>query len=127
MAKTGQDATFYQNNYVVLRFTVVDEDIVGEPALDISTYRVFYSLAKLGTTGLPITASPVIDVDSTDDPTVVVKTTPVSGIVEVRLTNTLTNIAAKDYYHELELVDALSNRVVSMTGTVTILPNVVNA
>ena len=127
MAKIGQDATFYQNNTVTLRFTVVDEDTTGEPALDITSYRVFYALSRFSAAGTPLTASPLIDVDSTDNPTVVVKTDPTLGKVEVRLTNTLTSLAARDYYQELELVDGLGNRVVCSTGTVTILPNVVNA
>lgn len=127
MAKIGQDATFYQNNTVTLRFTAVDEDTVGEPALDITSYRVFYALSRYSSSGTPLTASPVIDRDSTDDPAIVVKTVPASGVVEVRLTNALTNIAARDYYQELELVDGLGNRVVCATGNVTILPNVVNA
>lgn len=128
MAKTAQDATVYQDNYWILRFTVVDEDTVGEPARNVTNDRIYWSLARLSRDGEPLTDDPILDYDSTDDPAVVVKVTPLSGIVEVRLlAPTNEAIRPGDYYHELEVEDASGNPVVSATGTLTVLPNVRNA
>lgn len=129
MAKTGQDATIYRNNRVVLRFTVLDEDAAGEPPLDITTYLIKYAIARLNAQGDPIVATPVIDLNSTTHPTKVVKTDATQGKLEVILDETDTDdlSAPRDYYHELEVFDSLGNPVVAATGVLSVLPNVTNA
>lgn len=128
MAKTGQDATIYTDNYVILRFSVVDEDDPLEPALDLTGLEVFYSVARYNSRGEPIVATPLIDVNSDGDPSVVLVTDAVNGVVEIRLTAAITALLSpRDYYHELEVVDGLGNPVVTATGNLTVLPNVVNA
>jgi hypothetical protein len=126
MAKTGQNITFYKRNRVVIRLTIVDEDQVGEPALDLTSYLLKYAICKVGANG-PLVATPVIDVSSAGGQ--VVKTDAVNGEVEITLDETDTDLlkAGTAYYHELEVFDALGNPVVSMTGDVTVLPNIVNA
>lgn len=127
MAKTGQDATIYRNNKVTLRFTIVDEDAVGEPPLDITTFTIKFAVARLTEAGDPIVGSPVIDLSSATSAKVV-KTVPLSGQVEVRLEEEDTDLLTpRDYYLELEAFDASSNPVVVATGILTVLPNVVNA
>lgn len=129
MAKVNQDAVAYRNNRWILRYTVVDEDAPGEPALDISNYVIYFSIAPFNTQGDPLVNSPVIDLNSDDDPLQVVKTDAVNGEVEVTLENEDTALlkAPKDYYQELEVEDAFGNRVVSSTGTISVRPNVNNA
>ncbi len=128
MAKTGQDAEVYQNNYWILRFTVVDEDAVGEPPRNITSDRIFWSMTRVTQSGTPLVNDPIFDFDSTDDPSIVVKTTPASGLVEVRILASLNaDVDPRSYWHELEVVDVSGNPVVSATGTLTVLHNVVNA
>lgn len=126
MAKTGQDATIYKNNRVILEFSIVDEDASGEPALDVTGYTIKYAIAPFDLNGNPLVNSPVID-ESTAGAKVVV-TSAVGGLVEVRLGAADTDLLrVADYYHELEVFDASNNPVVAATGTLTVLPNVVNA
>lgn len=128
MAKTGQDATIYRRNKVTLRFQVLDEDTVGEPPLDITGMVLKYSVARLAEDGSPIVATPLIDWRSDVQTTKVVLVTPASGIVEVRMLSADNDILPpKAYYHELEVFDIVGEPVVTMTGTLTVLPNVVNA
>lgn len=127
MAKTGQDATIYRRNKVTFRFTVVDEDTDGEPALDITTFTVKFAIARLSEAGDPIVGSPVIDLSSATSAKVV-KTDAVNGEVEVRLDKDDTDLLTpRDYYLELEVFDASGNPAVSSVGTLTVRPNVVNA
>jgi hypothetical protein len=127
MAKTGQDATIYRKNRVTLRFQVLDEDTVGEPPLNISGFVVKYAVARLSEDGVPIVATPLIDWRSDVQTTKVVLVTPVSGIVEVRMLAADNDVLPpKDYWHELEVFDGSGEPVVAMTGTLTVLPNVVN-
>ena len=128
MAKTGQDATIYRKNKVTLRFQVVDEDAVGEPPLNITGFTVKYAIARLSEDGNPIVGSPVIDWSSAVQVTKVVLTAPTTGQVEVRMLSVDSDLLSpRDYYHELEVYDTSGEAVVSMTGTLAVLPNVVNA
>jgi hypothetical protein len=115
----------YQGNRVVLRFVVLDEDVVGEPPLNITLLTIKYAIARIGSDGNPITATPLVDLSSTGAQ--VVKTFPLTGVVEVTLLPANTqSIKPGSYYHELEAFDTLGNGVVSATGGLEILPNVVN-
>lgn len=128
MAKTGQADELYTNNRWVLRFVVVDEDVPGEPPLDITGHTIYFALTKLNTQGNPIAASPVIDKNSTAHPTEVVITDASQGEVDVILDESVTvAVRPGEYYVELEDKDALGNPVVVMTGNLTVLPNVSNA
>lgn len=124
MAKTSQNTTLYRRNSWVLRYTVVDEDQPGEPALDVSAYDVYFSICKFSLAGDPLTEQLLVDVNSADNPLVVVKVDAVNGVVEIRLNATVTEaLRPGDYYSELEVFDTLGNPVVCATGTITVLPN----
>jgi hypothetical protein len=127
MAKTGQDATIYRKNRVTLKLQVLDEDTVGEPPLNITGFVVKYAVARLSEDGTPIVATPLIDWRSDVQTTKVVLTAPATGLVEVRMLSADNDaLTPRDYYHELEVFDAFGEPVVSMSGTLTVLPNVVN-
>ena len=127
MAKTGQDKTIYRKNKVTFRFTIVDEDVTGEPPLDITNFVLKFAIARLTESGSPVVGSPIIDLRS-DTSGQIVKTDALNGEVEVRLTADDTDLLPhnKDYYLELESFDASNNPVVTTTGILTVLPNVSN-
>lgn len=126
MAKTSQDATVYRKNKVTLRFTVLNQDIAGEPVLNITGHTLKYAVARLGASGDPITGSPVIDLSSATSAKVVL-TDATNGKVEVRLEEEDTDLLPPgEYYQELEDFDASGDAVVAATGTLTVLPNVEN-
>ena len=127
MAKTDQNATVYRGNRKVLRYTVTDDDNAGA-ALDITTYLMRWAATRTDASGDPIESGAVIDLNSTSNPSQVVKTTPASGIVDVTLLEAdTTSLTPGTYYIELEGVDASSNSEVFAVGTLTIEPNIDNA
>lgn len=126
MVKTNQNATVYAGNRKVLRFTVVDEDNSNDP-LDLTAYKVYFAMAKIGASS-PRTADPLIDMNSVDDSTQVVKTDPTNGVVDVILLAADTDLVKPDdYYIELEGEDPSGNTEVFAVGTLKIEPNVDNA
>ena len=127
MAKTAQDATMYRGNRKVLRYTVTDEDNSGS-ALDITSYTIRWAATRTNASGNPIETGAVIDLNSTSDPTQVVKTTPASGIVDITLLEAdTTSLTPGSYYIELEGVDGSGNSEVFAVGTLTLEPNIDNA
>jgi hypothetical protein len=127
MAKTAQDATMYRGNRKVLRYTVTDEDNSGA-ALDITSYTIRWAATRTNASGNPIETGAVIDLNSTSDPTQVVKTTPASGIVDITLLEAdTTSLTPGSYYIELEGVDGSGNSEVFAVGTLTLEPNIDNA
>ena len=127
MAKTAQDATLYRGNRKVLRYTVTDEDNSNAP-LDITGYTIRWAATRTNASGNPIESGAVIDLNTTNDPTQVVKTTPASGIVDVILLEAdTTGLTPGSYYIELEGVDGSGNSEVFAVGTLTIEPNIDNA
>ncbi len=127
MAKTDQNATVYRGNRKVLRYTVTDEDN-GGAALDITTYTIRWAATRTDTSGNPIESGAVIDLNTTDDPTQVVKTAPASGVVDVTLVEAnTTELTPGTYYIELEGVDASAHSEVFAVGTLIIEPNIDNA
>lgn len=127
MAKVSQDATIYRRNKVTLRFTVLNQDVAGEPALNLTSHTLKYAVARFGSSGDPITDSPVIDLSSASSAKVTITDAP-NGKVEVRLEEEDTDLLDPgEYYHELEDFDSGGDAVVAATGTLTVLPNIVNA
>lgn len=128
MAVTGQVDTIYQGNRRTLRFTITDEDTSGSPAKDLTGFTVKFALAKFDANGNPIKTNPLLDLNSTANPTQVIITDAVNGIVDVTLfpTNTST-LTPADYYIELEVFDGSGNGVVVATATLTINVNIINA
>ena len=123
------DSMFAGNNHEQV-FTVLDN--AGTAAEDLTGRIVKYALARFDANSQPIKSNPVVDMNTTADPTQVVITTPASGIVTVTLlpadTTTLADAGSTDYYFELEVFDAGDTiPVIVSTGTLTINRNVTNA
>lgn len=117
----------YRGNRKVLRYTVTDEDNSGA-ALDISSYTIRWAATRTNASGNPIETGAVIDLNSTSDPSQVVKTTPASGIVDITLLEAdTTSLTPGSYYIELEGVDGSGNSEVFAVGTLTLEPNIDNA
>lgn len=127
MVKVGQNATVYRGNRKILRFTIVDADN-SNSALNVTTYTLRFAATITSASGDPVETAAVIQIDSTNDPTQVVKTDAANGIVDVILVAADTSsLNPGEYYMELEGVDASSNTEVLATGTLTVEPNVENA
>jgi len=134
MAKRNQDVELFQRTRVILRFAVVDEDTDGEPLLDLTGLSAKWAACAQGSSG-PLTASPVIDLDSLGAPsangsTIEVLVPAVDGFnVVVTLEEGDTDLlrAGREYFHQLELYDGSGNPEVAADGAVTVNPNIVNA
>lgn len=127
MAKTNQNATMYRGNRKVLEYTIIDEGNANA-ALDISSYAIRWAATRTNSSGQPIETAAVIDLNNSADPTQVVKTDAVNGVVQVILFNAdTTSLQPGEYYIELEGVDGSGNTEVFATGTLTLEPNVENA
>ena len=106
---------------------MTDEDNSNAP-LDITGYTIRWAATRTNASGNPIESGAVIDLNTTNDPTQVVKTTPASGIVDVILLEAdTTGLTPGSYYIELEGVDGSGNSEVFAVGTLTIEPNIDNA
>jgi len=115
----------YQGNRRDLIFTVRDEG--GSSAKDITGMTATFAISRTNDEGVPL-KTPVVDHSSSDASPQVVITDYVNGIVEVAILQADTeNLAAGEYYFELELTDVSSNSVVVATGTLTVYTNVNNA
>lgn len=127
MVKLSQNATVYRGNRKVLQYTITDEDN-SNAALNITSYAIRWAATRTNASGQPIESGAVIDLNTTDDPTQVVKTDAANGIVQVILLNAdTTGLQPGEYYIELEGVDGSGNSEVFATGTLTLEPNVDNA
>lgn len=127
MVKVGQNATLYRGNRKILRYTITDEDNSNDP-LDVTTYTLRFAVTITNSSGTPVEGAAVIQLDSTNQPTQVVKTDASSGVVDVILLAVDTiDLQPGEYYTELEGVDASGFTEVLATGTLTIEPNVENA
>lgn len=120
MAATNDTIVVYAGNKRTLRFTVVDE--AGD-AFDLTGYDVRWALSKYGQSGSYGTTAEVNKhSDNVDEITVA------SNVVDVVLVGADTAaLAAGDYYHELEIVDAQDESLVVAVGDVELRNNVVNA
>ena len=125
MAVTDLAFSMYQGNRRVLNFTVLDEE-TSNPK-DLSTFEVTFAVALMNSSGIPVRSNPVIDHRTTDISPQVTITDAANGLVQVELLCADTeNLAARDYYFELEVHDAFCGVVVA-TGTMTLQTNVSNA
>lgn len=127
MVKITQNAIVYRGNRKILEYTITDEDNNDDP-FDVTSYKIQWSATRIGSNGQPIQTSPVIDLNSVDNATQVVKTNPTGGVIRVILVQADTvNLQPGEYYTELEVVDGSSNSEVLAIGTITVEPNVNNA
>lgn len=127
MVRVSQNATVYRGNRKVLEYTITDEDN-SNSALNITAYTIRWAATRTNASGQPIESGAVIDLNSTDDTTQVVKTDAANGVVQVILLNAdTTSLIPGEYYIELEGVDGSGNSEVFATGTLTLEPNVDNA
>ena len=122
MAKTGQDDTFYAYNKRILKFTITDEDVVGEPAFSLVGYTLKWSLSRLNSDGTWESCPTLIK----DESHGVAVTNYSGGLVSVTLTKADTEFLEGSYYHELEIFDGVDEPLVVSTGTLTLLRNVIN-
>jgi len=129
MAKADQQfSPVYTNNRWEFEFQVVDEDDPAEPPLSIAGHTIYFALTRFNSRGQPIVGSPLLDFNSVDDPSVVMITNAAQGQGIVILPASITiDVPPKDYYLEIEDKDASGNPVVVSTGTLPVLPNVVNS
>lgn len=125
MVVANQTDSMYAGNKRTLRFTIVDEDTVGSPALNLTGRVLKFVLASVSPNG-DILTTPLIEKKSTT-PAQITVTDAVNGIAEVYLLEADTLPLLGDYYFELEVfeADATIHTVVG-TGTLTILANVTN-
>lgn len=126
MAKTDQDDEFYLANDRVLAFSVVDEDVSPEVALDLTGATIRWAMSLVDpNSGL---ASPNPTLEKSTATGGVTITDAENGEVEVAIADTDTDsLPPGEYYHELETVDASGNVTVVATGTITLLQNLVNS
>lgn len=137
MTKTGIKRAMYAGEHKVLRFTVVNESEAGEPAFDISGELIRFSLTTFDADfpNQPSLDAPLVDLNSSDDPTQVVITDGPNGLVEVTLlpanTATLADTLVEDkpnrYNMQLEIVTSGTEPIVATDGELTIARNVPNS
>lgn len=130
MAKTGQDDTMYVGNKRTFRYTVVDEDVVGEPALDLTPFAtnpadIKWTLSQISPDGVILKDSPVVEKKRTTGGVTI--TDAPNGVCEVDVVGADTAaLQAGSYHTELELFDAFGESVVVAKGTQTLAVNVTN-
>jgi hypothetical protein len=126
MAVTGLIDSVYAGNQREIRYTVIDQDN-GGVAKDLTGISARWALARLSTSGDPITATPVVTKDSANGSSEINITDPTNGKLSVFLLGTDSEPLAGDFYFELELyIDSTPFTLVVATGTLTVLKNVVN-
>jgi hypothetical protein len=123
MVVTNQNDSMYAGNNHTTKFTIKDQDTPGSPAKNLSGLSVRYALCRIGSSG-DVLKTPIFE-HTTANPAQVLVTDAMNGIVEVYFVHADTvDLAAGDYYHEVELYDATPFSLVVATGTMTINTNV---
>lgn len=126
MVVRNQTTEIYQGNTRILQFSVKDED--GTSAKDLTGYTATFCVARTNDEGVPLKKSPVIDHSTTDASPQLIITDEPNGVVEFTFAAADTsNLAAGEYYFELEVTDAAFGTLVVATGTLTVYTNVNNA
>lgn len=132
MASLNQNDTFYAGNSRVLQYTVVNADAAGSPALDLTAFGtdpadIKWTLVAVASNGSPVVDSPLVEKKRSLGTSSIQITSAATGVLQVKLAPADTaNLAPRAYYSELELFDGVGGQVVVATGTITLLPNVVN-
>lgn len=125
MTATADKVTMYAGEKKILRFTVVNKNVSGDPPLDLTSYDVRWSMSRVGDNGY--SATPTVKKD-TGGVGGVVKTFPLTGICEVTLVRTDTaTISLGTYHQELEVVDGSGELAVVAVGDIEVLRNVDNS
>jgi hypothetical protein len=126
MVVRNQTTEIYQGNTRILQFSVKDED--GTSAKNLTGYTATFCVARTNDEGVPLKKSPVIDHSTTDASPQLIITDEPNGVVEFTFAAADTsNLAAGEYYFELEVSDSASATLVVATGTLTVYTNVNNA
>lgn len=119
----------YLNNLHTQRFTVVDSDsaTVPSPALDLTGLVVKWGMIPIDANGVFGTTPLTLDKSTTGGGITFFDAT--NGICDVAILPADTvSLAAREYYFELEVFDSGGlNGVVSATGILTLISNLVNA
>ncbi len=129
MAVRDQTDEAFVNNPHTQRFTVLDDDASGspKPPLDITGLVLKWGMVPIDSSDNFATTPLTLDKSTTGGGVVIVDGP--NGIADVNITPSDTvNLNPIDYYFEFEVFDiGGANGVVVATGTLTLIPNLVNA
>ena len=118
------DEAFVGNKHTQ-RFTITDED--GSVPLDLTTLQIKWGMVPVNSAGQFATTPLTLEKNNFGIGGVVIVDGP-NGIVDVEIDESDTaNLTPTTYYFELEVQTSLgTDPVVVATGTLTLIPNLVN-
>ena len=124
---TPQNFTMVSGDDKVIRVTITDDGTATGEVIDLTGLKsAIWKLAR------SVRSAPLVkktltpdDLYVNPDPGGIVVTNAVGGVLEITLLPVDTDALSRDYYHELQIQDALNNRRTVMVGTISIDPDLV--
>jgi len=129
MVQTGQNATLYAGNKLILDWPVKVSNATSAAAQDLTGLIVKFAVARFGPNNQPLKDNPLIDHRTDTSSQLEILAPATDGNVRFTFAPSDTSsLTPGNYYMELEVFSGTNtDGIVSSTGTLTILQNVTNA